>query len=104
MAQNGHFPLSREGNKWPKLRFSLYKHPQNGYSPLIIWEKGTFFPLDNCSWPCHWRETVFYMIIYAFLVANFFGAEFVSMLLKSLLWLSASACRWISYDAMLHNT
>ena len=30
-------PLGREGNKWPKLRFSLYKHPQNGYSPLIIW-------------------------------------------------------------------
>ena len=29
--------LGREGNKWPKLRFSLYKHPQNGYSPLIIW-------------------------------------------------------------------
>ena len=30
-------PLGRKGNKWPKLRFSLYKHPQNGYSPLIIW-------------------------------------------------------------------
>ena len=30
-------PLGREGFKWPKLRFSLYKHPQNGYSPLIIW-------------------------------------------------------------------
>ena len=30
-------PLGRIGNKWPKLRFSLYKHPQNGYSPLIIW-------------------------------------------------------------------
>ena len=30
-------PLGREGNKWPKLRFSLNKHPQNGYSPLIIW-------------------------------------------------------------------
>ena len=29
--------LGREGNIWPKLRFSLYKHPQNGYSPLIIW-------------------------------------------------------------------
>ena len=22
-------PLGREGNKWPKLRFLLYKHPQN---------------------------------------------------------------------------
>ena len=30
-------PLGRKGFKWPKLRFSLYKHPQNGYSPLIIW-------------------------------------------------------------------
>ena len=30
-------PLGQEGNKWPKLRFLLYKHPQNGYSPLIIW-------------------------------------------------------------------
>ena len=34
--------LGREGNKWPKIRFSLYKHPRNGYSPLIIWKKGTF--------------------------------------------------------------
>ena len=41
-------PLGREGNKWPKIRFSLYKHPQNGYSPLIIWEKGTFFFGQHC--------------------------------------------------------
>jgi len=30
-------PLGREGNKWPKLCFLLYKHPQNGFSPLTIW-------------------------------------------------------------------
>ena len=38
----------------PKLRFLLYKHAQNGYSLLIIWEKGTF-SLDNIarSWPEH---------------------------------------------------
>ena len=29
-------PLGRKGKKWPKLRFSLYKHPQNGYSPINI--------------------------------------------------------------------
>jgi hypothetical protein len=40
--------LGREGNKWPKIRFSLYKHPQNGYSPLIIWEKGTFSFGQHC--------------------------------------------------------
>merc|ERR1711894_361751 len=41
-------PLGREGNKWPKLSFSLYKQPQNSYSPLIIWEKGTFSFGQHC--------------------------------------------------------
>ena len=41
-------PLGREGFKWPKLRFSLYKHPQNGYSPLIIWWNGIFSFGQHC--------------------------------------------------------
>ena len=37
-------PLGRKVKNGPKIRFLLYKHAQNGYSLLIIWEKGTFGP------------------------------------------------------------
>ena len=37
------FAFCRKAEKRPKIRFSLYKHPSNGSSLLIIWEKATFF-------------------------------------------------------------
>ena len=37
------FAFCRKAEKRPKIRFSLYKHPPNGSSLLIIWEKATFF-------------------------------------------------------------
>jgi len=37
------FAFCRKVEKRPKIRFSLYKHPPNGSSLLIIWEKATFF-------------------------------------------------------------
>ena len=40
--------FGRKVKNGPKLRFLLYKHAQNGYSLLIIWEKGTFFFGQHC--------------------------------------------------------
>ena len=41
------FAFCRKVENWPKIRFSVYKHPPNGSSLLIIWEKDTFFPMTN---------------------------------------------------------
>ena len=35
--------FAKKRKKRPKIRFLLYKHPPNGSSLLIIWEKSIFF-------------------------------------------------------------
>ena len=71
--------FGRKVKKGPKLRFLLYKHAQNGYSLLIIWEKGTFFFGQHCpvvggTWLGIKSESFFLSKIFGFWPENTFFA------------------------------